>query len=262
LDSATEESFQFLPDSGFDSWINYFGAWIIIGLGSIPSQDIYQRVMSAKSEKVAVQSTYLAGGFYLTFGLLPLFIALGAKALYPELYLENRQLMLPSMVLAHSGLPVQIIFFGALISAIMSTASSGMLAPAALISENLIKPLFKDKLTDKQLLIILRVSVLGVAILAVWMALQDSNIYELVAGASILMLVSLFIPLTTGLYWSKSSKIGAMLSMIIGMLTYLVVDNFEPEIASHVYGLLASGLAMLIGSLLFPNKPQLSHELS
>src|SRR5690606_26046438 len=46
LDSANEESFQFFPDSGFDSWINYFGAWIIIGLGSIPSQDIYQRVMS------------------------------------------------------------------------------------------------------------------------------------------------------------------------------------------------------------------------
>ncbi|RAI91644.1 sodium:solute symporter family protein [Algoriphagus yeomjeoni] len=262
LDSATEESFQFFPDSGFDSWINYFGAWIIIGLGSIPSQDIYQRVMSAKSEKVAVQSTYLAGGFYLTFGLLPLFIALGAKALYPELYLENKQLMLPSMVLAHGGLPVQIIFFGALISAIMSTASSGMLAPAALISENLIKPLFKGKLTDKHLLWTLRISVLGVAILAVWMALQDSNIYELVAGASILMLVSLFVPLTSGLYWKKSSKIGAMLSMIIGMLTYLIMDRFEPEISSHIYGLLGSALAMVAGSLLFPNKSQLSHELS
>src|SRR5690606_27480913 len=121
----------------------------ILGLGSIPSQDIYQRVMSSKSEKVAVQSTYLAGGFYLTFGLLPLFIALGAKVLYPELYLDDQQMLLPSMVLAHGGLPVQIIFFGALISAILSTASSGVLAPAALISENLIKPLFKNKLKDR-----------------------------------------------------------------------------------------------------------------
>src|SRR5690606_21342292 len=100
LDSAPAESFQFFPDPGFNSWINYFGAWVILGLGSIPSQDIYQRVMSSKSEKVAVQSTYLAGGFYLTFGLLPLFIALGAKVLYPELYLEDQQMLLPSMVLA------------------------------------------------------------------------------------------------------------------------------------------------------------------
>jgi SSS family transporter len=262
LDSAPVESFQFFPDPGFNSWINYFGAWIILGLGSIPSQDIYQRVMSSKSEKVAVQSTYLAGGFYLTFGLLPLFIALGAKALYPELYLENQQMLLPSMVLAHGGLPVQIIFFGALISAIMSTASSGVLAPAALISENLIKPLFKGKLTDRHLLWILRCSVLAVTVVSVVMALQDSNIYELVAGASILLLVSLFIPLTTGLYWKKSSKVGAILSMIIGMLTYLVIDNFEPEISSHIYGLLASAIAMMAGSLLFPNKTEVSYELS
>lgn len=261
LDSAPEESFQFFPNPGFNSWINYFGAWMIIGLGSIPSQDIYQRVMSSKSEKVAVQSTYLAGGFYVTFGLLPLFIALGAKVLYPELYLENNQMLLPSMILAHGGLPVQIIFFGALISAIMSTASSGVLAPAALISENLIKPLFKGKLTDKQLLWILRGSVLAVALVSVIMALQDSNIYELVAGASILLLVSLFIPLTTGLYWKKSSKIGAILSMFIGMLTYLIIDNFEPEISSHIHGLLASGIAMLVGSLLFPNNENVTHEL-
>ncbi|WP_332913040.1 sodium:solute symporter family protein [Algoriphagus boritolerans] len=204
LSKAPEGSFQFFPDAGFTSWLNYFGAWIILGLGSIPSQDIYQRVMSAKSEKVAVQSTYLAGGFYLTFGLLPLFIALGAKVLYPELYLENKQMLLPSMVLAHGGLPVQIIFFGALISAIMSTASSGLLAPAALISENLIRPIFRKKLRDFHFLWILRCSVVFVALVATYMASRDSNIYELVAGASILLLVSLFAPLTAGLYWKKS----------------------------------------------------------
>ncbi|MDR7130627.1 SSS family transporter [Algoriphagus sp. 4150] len=262
LDSAPPESFQFFPDPGWNSWINYFGAWVILGLGSIPSQDIYQRVMASKSEKVAVQSTYLAGGFYLTFGLLPLFIALGAKVLYPELYLENKQMLLPSMVLAHGGLPVQIIFFGALISAIMSTASSGVLAPAALISENLVKPLFKQKLADTHLLWILRMNVLAVALVSVLMALQDANIYELVAGASILLLVSLFVPLTTGLYWKKSSKTGAVLAMVVGMLTYLTVDGFEPEISSHLYGLLASAIAMMAGSLLFPNKPQFKHELS
>ena len=262
LSKAPEGSFQFFPDAGFSSWVNYFGAWIIIGLGSIPSQDIYQRVMSAKSEKVAVQSTYLAGGFYLTFGLLPLFIALGAKVLYPELYLENKQMLLPSMVLAHGGLPVQIIFFGALISAIMSTASSGLLAPAALISENLIRPLFKEKLKDSQLLWVLRFSVLAVAIIATYMASRDSNIYELVAGASILLLVSLFAPLTAGLYWKKASKTGAILSMFIGMGVYWICDHLEFEIASHIFGLLASIFAMILGSYLFPTKSENNYELS
>lgn len=262
LSMAPAGSFQFFPDSGFNAWVNYVGAWIILGLGSIPSQDIYQRVMSSKSEKVAVQSTYLAGGFYLTFGLLPLFIALGAKVLYPELYLENKQMLLPSMVLAHGGLPVKIIFFGALISAIMSTASSGLLAPAALISENLIKPLVKGKLQDRHFLWLLRINVILVACIAIYMASKDSNIYELVAGASILLLVSLFAPLTAGLYWKKVSQIGAILSMIIGLVVYLICDWVEFEIQSHIFGLLASAISLFIGSHLFPNLTPKNHELS
>jgi len=165
---------------------------------------IHQRVMSSKSKKAAFQSTYLAGGFYRTFGLRLLFIALGAKVLYPELYLENKQMLLPSMVLAHVGLPVQIIFFGALISAIMNTASSSILAPSALISENLVQSLFKDRLSDRHLLLTFRTSIVFVAIISVFTALQDANVYELVAGASILLLVSLFIPLIVCYVLEKS----------------------------------------------------------
>jgi SSS family transporter len=262
LEQAPEGSFQFFPNSGLSGWITYFGAWIILGLGSIPSQDIYQRVMSAKSEKVAVQSTYLAGLFYLSFGLLPLFIALGAKVLYPELYLENKQMLLPAMMLNHASLPVQIVFFGALISAIMSTTSSGLLAPAAILSENLIRPYFGRHLKDKHFLWILRINVVLVAAIAVGMATWKSDIYELVAGASILMLVSLFVPLTAGLYWKKASPIGALLAMFIGMAAYLVAESFLPEQETHLLGLLASGLAMAVGSFLFPTHKPISHALS
>lgn len=259
---SPEESFQFFPDSNPIFWINYFGAWIILGLGSIPSQDIYQRVMSSKSEKVAVQSTYLAGGFYLSFGLLPLFIALGAKVLYPELYLENQQMLLPTMILAHGGLPIQIVFFGALISAIMSTTSSGLLAPAAIISENLVKPYFGERLKDKNLLWILRANIVFVAIIATTIATMESNIYDLVAGASILMLVSLFVPLTAGLYWKKANASGALLSMFIGMVAYLVADQFESMVPSHLIGLIFSILAMIIGSYAFPARTFTNDELS
>jgi SSS family transporter len=262
ISQAPPESFRFFPENTWSGWTKYLGAWAILGLGSIPSQDIYQRVMSAKSEKVAVRSTYLAGGFYLTFGLIPLFIALGAKVLYPELYLENKQMLLPSMVLQHSSMPVQIMFFGALISAIMSTTSSGLLAPSAIISENIIRPYFGAKLQDKHLLWILRINIISVALIATLMATWKSNIYELVAGASILMLVSLFVPLTAGLYWKKASKIGALLSMVIGMLVYLITEKFEWSANAHLIGLGASMIAMLIGSYSFPNKKISTDALS
>ena len=259
---APPESFQFFPENTLHGWTNYIGAWIILGLGSIPSQDIYQRVMSSKSEKVAVRSTYLAGIFYLTFGLLPLFIALGAKVLYPELYLENKQMLLPSMVLQHGGLPIQIVFFGALISAIMSTTSSGLLAPAAIISENLIRPYFGKKLKDKHFLWILRVNIILVALIGTLMASLKSDIYELVAGASILMLVSLFVPLTAGLYWKKATSMGALMAMVFGMISYLAVSNIGWEDYAHLIGLATSILSMVLGSLSFPDKPKLAHELS
>jgi len=259
---APPESFQFFPEATLSAWTKYLGAWIILGLGSIPSQDIYQRVMSSKSEKVAIRSTYLAGAFYLSFGLLPLFIALGAKVLYPELYLENKQMLLPSMILQHGGLPIQIVFFGALISAIMSTTSSGLLAPSAIISENLIRPYFGKKLTDRHFLWILRMNVVMVALIAILMATWKSNIYELVAGASILMLVSLFVPLTAGLYWKKASRIGALLSMVFGMITYLVAEKFIPQMETHLAGLFASAISMIMGSFIFPDKNSHINELS
>lgn len=258
---APEESFQFFPENSLSGWIHYLGAWIILGLGSIPSQDIYQRVMSSKSEKVAVRSTYLAGLFYVSFGLLPLFIALGAKVLYPELYLENKQMLLPSMVLQHGGLPIQIVFFGALISAIMSTTSSGLLAPSAIISENLIRPYFGKKLSDRHFLWILRINILTVALIATTLASWESDIYELVAGASILMLVSLFVPLTAGIYWKKASKMGALMSMVFGMIVYLAAEKFSWTEENHLIGLLASAFSMILGTFAFPDKKTHLHEL-
>jgi Na+/proline symporter len=218
--------------------------------------------MSSKSEKVAVQSTYLAGIFYLTFGLLPLFIALGAKILYPDLYLADKQMLLPSMVLQHSNLPIQVLFFGALISAIMSTTSSSLLAPAAIISENLIRPYVGKRLSDKHFLWILRANVILVAAVALLMTYWKSDIYELVAGASILMLVSLFVPLTAGLYWKKSSSSGAFIALFLGMAAYLAAEIYIPDQETHLLGLVASAIGMLVGSLIFPKKLTTANELS
>ena len=254
LASAPEGSFRFFPEGNPLGWTNYLGAWIILGLGSIPSQDIYQRVMSAKSEKVAVQSTYLAGTFYVTIGLLPLFIALGAKYLYPEIYLENKQLLLPEMVLRHSGIHVQILFFGALMSAIMSTTSSGLLAPSAIVSENLIRPYSSGKLLDRDFLWILRGNIVLIALISTLMAQWKSNIYELVAGASILMLVSLFVPLVAGLYWKRASEMGALMSIVGGMIAYLALSYIELPIYPHIPSLAVSGVMMVLGSIIFPKK--------
>jgi solute:Na+ symporter, SSS family len=145
MDNVQPADLKFLPEPKFGEVVAYLAAWSVLGLGSIPSQDVFQRVMSSGSAKIAVRSCYIAAGLYLTVAMLPLFISLCTKILYPNEIGGDTQLTLPRMVLQHTAMPVQILFFGSLLSAIMSTTSSAILAPAAIFSENLVKPLMKSK---------------------------------------------------------------------------------------------------------------------
>lgn len=247
-------TFRFLPKPEFKEIMLYFSAWSVLGLGSLPSQDVFQRVMSSGSVKVAVRSCFIAAGLYLTIAMLPLFISLCVKHLYPDFSVGDTQLTLPRMVLAHTNIVVQILFFGSLLSAIMSTTSSAILAPAAILSENFIRPLSKDKFTDKQLLLITRLCVLGFSTIATVMACWRSNIYELVGESSVLSLVSLFAPLVLGLYWTKANSTGAFLAMVCGTATWALFEWHETSWPSLLPATLVSFVAMIFGSLWPRNK--------
>ncbi|MEJ1240186.1 sodium:solute symporter family protein [Chryseolinea sp. T2] len=247
-------SMKFLPDRNFKEVVAYLAAWSVLGLGSIPSQDVFQRAMSSGSAKTAVWSCYIGAGLYLTVAIIPLFISLCIKHLYAGSLSSDTQMALPAMVLAHTSMPIQIMFFGSLLSAILSTASSAILAPAAIFSENLIKPLAGNRLNDKQLLTATRISVLAFSVCATIMACLRSDIYELVGESSILSLVSLFVPLTFGLYWSKASNTGAMISMIAGMMSWIIFEFLEIDWPTLVPATLISLVAMIAGSLIWPKK--------
>jgi solute:Na+ symporter, SSS family len=254
LSTVPPSTYKFLPDTHPQAIASYVAAWAVLGLGSIPSQDVFQRSMSSRSANVALWSCVVAAGLYLTIALFPLFISLCTRILYPEYMEGDTQVALPLMVLTHTSLPVQILFFGSLLSAIMSTTSSSILAPASIFSENLVKPLMKHRLNDRQLLFLTKGSVLFFSILATVMACLRSNIYELVGESSILSLVSLFAPLTFGLYWKKSSSTGAMLSMVLGMLAWFIFELFNSSWPSLIPGTIVSITTMIIGSLVWPQK--------
>ncbi|MEM0992601.1 MAG: sodium:solute symporter family protein [Bacteroidota bacterium] len=244
-----KDFFQFFPDSDFHSITHYLAAWMVIGLGSIPQQVIFQRVVAAKSANTAVRASHLGGLLYLSVAMLPLFIALCSKALHPELQTEDAQLILPMTVLQHSNVLLQILFFGALLSAILSTASGGILAPATVVGENLIKPFRKD-LSDQQLLRIMRISVIGIALAAMLMAFGSDSIFEMVAQSSTISLVALFVPLTAGLYWKQANNTGALLSIVAGVVVWLLFEWMGSAVPSLIWGLLASLLGMVLGSLI------------
>jgi SSS family transporter len=248
--------FRFTPkENTLTSWVSYFAAWVTIGWGSIPQQDVFQRTLSAKSEKVAVQSAYWSALMYLTVASMPLIIALCGTILYVDLKQSDSQMLIPMLVLKHSGIGMQIIFFGALLSAILSTCSGAILAPATVLGENLIKPLFGERISDKKLLKIMRLSVIGITLIGIALSLYKSEIYELVGESSALSLVALFVPLVSGLYWKKASALGAILSMTLGTGVWTYFEFYENDIPSMIWGLLASIAGMIVGSLITKTSP-------
>ena len=255
IDRAPDDFFRVLPESNLEASVEYFAAWITIGLGSIAQQDVFQRVMSAKSAKVAVRASYIGAFMYLTIGFIPLLIGLAALEVYPEVIdnVKDAQMVLPTVVLEHADIWIQVFFFGALISAIMSTTSGAILAPATILAENLIRPYLKDQ-GDANLLRYLRISVVLIAVAATIMANIQSNIYDLVAQSSALSLVSLFVPLMAGLYWKRSTELGAILSIVAGMMVWIFFEMSDAEIPSLLPGLMASIIGMTIGNLIIQSQ--------
>lgn len=254
LREVPEKDLKFFPDFNPASIITWLAAWSVLGLGSIPSQDVFQRTMSSGSSNIAVRSCYYAAGLYLTVAMLPLFISLCVKHLYPGEIGTDTQLTLPNMVLQHTAVPVQILFFGSLLSAVMSTTSSSILAPASLFSENVIKPLMKKKPADKQLLMLTRLSVFFFSIAATILACLKSNIFELVGVSSVLSLVSLFIPMVFGMYWKRSSSAGAISGMLAGMVAWFWFEYNPLTVPALVPATLICMIAFLLGSYLLPDK--------
>jgi SSS family transporter len=246
------------PSGGAPEWLAFIAAWTTIALGSIPQQDVFQRVTTAKNERTAVTGTLLGGLAYFAMALVPMYLAYSALLVDPGMAStllggEGRevQLILPNLVLHHMPLAAQVVFFGALLSAVLSTASATLLAPAALLTENVIKPLFAPDLSDKRLLLLLRF-VLGCLTLAVLVfALRNtSTMYQLVQDAYKVTLVAAFVPLACGIYWRRATTQGALTSACAGAGVWLGCEALAPGAAlpPQIAGLAASLAGMLLGS--------------
>ena len=248
------EFFNFYPSGGFDAWAEYIALLLTFVIGPMPVQEIYQRVFSAKNEKAARNGLFLGAILMVIIPSIPLIIGLGGVHLYPELMNnENNQDIIASLVNRMASVPVQILFYGAIISAILSTSSGAMLAPATVIAENLIKP-YAANLSDKRLLLYTRLSVILVAAISCYFAFDDSDIVGLVAASLSLILVCLFVPFTFGLLWKKASVVGAWAAIVIGGLSWFFCYLYETRIDPIIYGTAISALSMIIGSTLYPDK--------
>src|SRR3954466_9668920 len=167
--AAASGKFNILPAPELKDVLWFLAAWITMMLGSIPQQDVFQRVQSAKNENTAARSSILGGCLYFCFAFIPMFLAYSASLIDPKMVSEglkgDTQLILPNLILSPI-IPVfaQIMFFGALLSAIKSCASATLLAPSVSFSENIVRPLLPG-ISDKRFLTLMRVVLVGFTVL-------------------------------------------------------------------------------------------------
>jgi len=248
--------FHIFPEPTVKNWLFFVAAAITMMIGSIPQQDIFQRVMSAKDGKTARNGAVIGGLCYLAFAFVPMFIVVSSLIIMPAntaTLLENDpQKVLPMLILGHMPFFAQVLFFGALVSAIKSTASATLLAPSTSFTENILRHLWPS-LDDRHQLTAMRVSIFVFAslVLTYAIAMEGTSIYEMVSAAYQVTLAGAFVPLTFGLYWKGATTQGALLSIVLGVGTWLaftLVPAWGEEFPSQLAGLGASILGMIIGS--------------
>ena len=256
------EKFDIAAGVSWRETLGWVAAFFTMALGSIPQQDVFQRVNSSGNERIAVWGTTLGGFIYILFALVPVYLAYTALVIDPDMVNhllttvtegEPSQRILPTLVMKHMSPVTQVIFFGALLSVIMSTASGTLLAPSVTFSENVVKSFF-PQMNDSQLLWVSRATVVVFTLLVTWYALtSDATIHEMVVRAYRITLAGAFVPLVAGIFLKRANELGGALAVCFGLVAWVfgeilihieaIPDIIEPQ----VYGLIASAAGMVAG---------------
>lgn len=254
--AQSNDWFKVLPEHTANGWLFFVASAITMMFGSIPQQDVFQRVMSAKDSDTARRGAIIGGFSYLAFAFVPMFIVASSMIIMPaetkNLLANDPQKVLPTLILSKMPLVAQIFFFGALVSAIKSTSSATLLAPSTSFVENILKNI-RPGMSDKQVLLSLRITIFVFTALVMSYAIlmQGTAIYDLVSSAYQVTLVAAFVPLTLGLYWERATTQGALLSIVAGVgvwLAFLLVPGWGEAFPGQLAGVLAALAGMVLGS--------------
>jgi Na+/proline symporter len=255
--AAAAGKFEFFPEADPWKWLTFLGAWITMMLGSVPQQDVFQRITSARTAKIAIWGSVIGAITYFCFCFVPMFIAYSATLIDPATFNEmvqtDHQRVLPTLVLTRTPLFAQVIFFGAVLAAIMSCSSATLLAPSVAFSENILRGFFPG-MGDHAFLRLMRITIVCFACIVLGFALwSNASIFKMVENAYKVTLAGAFVPLFAGAFWKRATTQGALAAIFGGLASWILVEVLVGEeslVPPQLIGLGVSMLGMAAGSLL------------
>ncbi len=231
---------------GYDTIITYF---LIYFFGILIGQDIWQRVFTARDEKVAKYAGTTAGLYCIIYGLACALIGMAAHVLLPDL--DNANNAFAAIVKATLPDGIRGLVIAAALAAMMSTASAGLLAASTVLTEDLLPKLRGGK---ESTLFMNRLFTMLTGIAVLGIALVVNDVISALTLAYNLLVGGMLVPLIGAIFWKRSTTAAAITSMALGFVTALVFmfkDGLEAN--TPIYYSLAVGLiSFVLVTLLSP----------
>ncbi|WP_191833045.1 sodium:solute symporter [Pseudomonas fluorescens] len=237
-----------LTTIGWDTIITYF---LIYFFGILIGQDIWQRVFTARDEKVAKRAGTVAGVYCVIYGLVCAVIGMAAHVLLPDLANANNAFA----AIVKSALPdgIRGLVIAAALAAMMSTASAGLLAASTVLTEDLLPKLRGGKQSS---LAINRLFTLltGIAVLGIALVVED--VISALTLAYNLLVGGMLVPLIGAIFWKRATTAGAITSMALGFITalaFMIKDGMDAN--TPIYYSLAIALVSFVVVSLMSRRP-------
>lgn len=243
-----------LTGIGWDTIITYF---VIYFLGILIGQDIWQRVFTARSVRVARLAGAGAGLYCIAYGVLGALVGVAASVLLPDLDNANNAFAAVAQLALPDGIRGLII--AAAMAAMMSTSSAGTLAASTLLTRDLL-PAFTGRAPDERLSTH-RLCTLLIGVLTVLLSLMVNDVIGALTIAYNLLVGGMLVPIIGAMFWKRASNVGAITAMSAGTVAVLLFMFKDGLLAnSPVYaGLFASLVCFVAGSLA---RPDHSHPMT
>jgi Na+/proline symporter len=221
--------------------------WMVPVLGSLVAQEAIARLLAAKSASVARNASYIACLIYFGLGAIPVLLGLVGPSLLPDVGDPEQYLI----KLAGRFLPpvLFVVFAGALISAILATIDSILLAISALCSHNFVVPIFGLK-SERSRILSARVVVVIAGLAAYAIALYGKGVYNLVVTASAFGTAGVLVITLLGFYTKVGRQAAAGAALVVGFALTVLGEYVLHFRAPFLTAILGSTLVFLAAAVL------------
>lgn len=243
---------------GYQQIFQYF---LLYALGMVVSQDIWQRVFTAKSNKIARNGSIFAGIYSIAYALAGSIIGMCAFIVIPQI--DNPQNTFATMALEILPAGILGLVLASVCSALMSTASGTLLASSTLITNDILKQYFMKNMSDKQLLMASRVTTLIVGLIAITFSIWIQDVLVALDVAYAILSGAIFIPLVMTFFWKKATPNAGFYSILISTIVVIGGLFIKGITATSpiIYGI-TSGFIVLVGISLLTNYKNKSSDVN